>query len=105
MADDCTRYRSASSALIHHYRDDQGHEIEVRLNDPSLGAGTVDEICTAELHLEQMDFNRYWMRVNDVVFNFTARGKITLRHEADGAQEFILPLRESCEAEGHECRE
>lgn len=96
---DCTRYRCASSEWVHHYRDERGREVEVRLNlDPE---GTVDEICTDELHLEQQDDNRYWLRINNVVFTFYARGAITLTHEADGAAEFTVSLEESCDGHAH----
>lgn len=98
---DCTRYRCATSARVHHYRDEDGREVEVRMNPPELGANTVDEICTDEIHLEQMDSNHYWMRINNVVFDFYARGKITLTYEADGAKEFTVSREESCEAHEH----
>lgn len=102
----CARWRAATSEQVHHYREnDTGRTVEVRLNGPEhvtkYGLRTVDEICTDEIHLEQMDHNSYWMRINGVVFWFYARGSITLTAEPEDAVEFPVSLAESCENHEH----
>ena len=92
----CHAHCYATSDTSRWFRDEDGREVEVR----PYADGTVDEIVTDEIHLEQMDRNAYWMRINGVSFNFYARGKITLTCEPDTAKEIVVPLAETCEGNG-----
>jgi len=53
--------------------------------------GKIDEIVVKDedikhFHLEYMDKNHIWLKINNVVFNLTARGEITttMEDEKDG---------------------
>ena len=56
-------------------------EPEIRLNDD----GTLDEVVAPGFHLEQMDFNHWWLEVEidgrAVSVWLTAKGKITASYE------------------------
>lgn len=55
--------------------------IEVRLNDD----GTLDEVCSPNVHVEQLDYNHWFVEVivggKSVAVWFHAKGKIAATYE------------------------
>lgn len=46
-------------------------KVAIQMNDD----GTIDEVLTEELHIEQMDDDHYWMNLGDIHFAFTIPDK------------------------------
>lgn len=51
------------------------------MTEVRLANGELDEVVGQDAHLEQMDYNHWWLRIGNVMVNLTAKGKITATYE------------------------
>lgn len=85
MSDSVSNSTNADAGPVE--RRARPHDPEVRLNED----GTLDEVIGfGAIHMEQMDANHWWLRIDcvgggAVVVNLIARGKISAHHEREPA--------------------